>query len=99
MNESIADTKTHQRFVGLGLAGLIVAMWAILHVYCIFFLHLTGARWLAAPFLVAMQAWLSMPGFRTDGSLMDIPGITPRPARQGTQTSTPTVLMDSRHGS
>jgi beta-carotene ketolase (CrtW type) len=58
MNVSIADKKTHQRFVGLGLAGLIVAMWAILHVYCIFFLQLTGARWFAAPFLVAMQAWL-----------------------------------------
>jgi beta-carotene ketolase (CrtW type) len=53
---SKADTLT-----GLALAALIVGAWLTIHVWSIFFTNWgAGQMWLLAPFVVAVQCWLSV---------------------------------------
>jgi beta-carotene/zeaxanthin 4-ketolase len=55
----VAITKAHQRRIGLGLAGAIVAAWLAIHIGGIFFWRWSWeAGWVAAV-LIAVQAWLS----------------------------------------
>lgn len=47
--------------IGLTLSGLIVVAWLAVHVTSIFFVDWgAGLNWLAAPFVVAVQCWLSV---------------------------------------
>lgn len=50
--------RTPQTVIGLALAAAIIAAWAVVHVYAVFFLRLHwGDAFLVAP-LVALQTWL-----------------------------------------
>ena len=47
-----------QTMVGLTLAATIIAAWVSLHIWAIFLHRWTGAGWLAAPLVIAVQSWL-----------------------------------------
>jgi beta-carotene/zeaxanthin 4-ketolase len=53
-------TPARQAAIGLSLAGFIVAGWATLHIYTVFFFPLEGSRLIAAPLLVALICWLNV---------------------------------------
>lgn len=47
--------------IGLALAALIIGAWLTLHVTAIFFVDwLADGAWIAAPFVIALQCWLSV---------------------------------------
>lgn len=53
---SLQDT-----LVGLLLAGLVVGAWLTVHITAIFFVDWTQPQlWLVAPFVIALQCWLSV---------------------------------------
>lgn len=50
--------RSRQAAIGLTLAGLILASWAVLHIYALFFFSWSGSAVYAAPLLVALLTWL-----------------------------------------
>jgi len=57
---SVADARDRQRqaVIGVTLAVLVFAAWAVMHVYALFFHPWTTAGLIAAPFLVVFLTWL-----------------------------------------
>ena len=53
-------TKARQTAIGLALAAAIVASWAVLHIYAVFFHDLSPGGIAAAPLLVAILCWLNV---------------------------------------
>ena len=58
------QTRSHRRIgqsaIGLTLAAAIVSAWLCGHVYAVFFHRWTAMGTIAAPFLMALQCWLSV---------------------------------------
>jgi beta-carotene ketolase (CrtW type) len=53
-------SKERQAMIGLGLAALIAASWAALHIYAVFFHDLTPVGIAVAPLLVLALCWLNV---------------------------------------
>lgn len=53
-------TLSRQTAIGVALASAVMAAWAALHVWAVFFLRLEGWGWAAAPVLIAGLTWLSV---------------------------------------
>jgi beta-carotene ketolase (CrtW type) len=53
-------TPARQRNIGVGLAAAVIAGWALLHVWSVFFLRFEGAALLLAPLVAAVLTWLSV---------------------------------------
>lgn len=53
-------SEARQTRVGLSLAAAIACAWAALHVYSVFFLHLSGSGLALSPILVAAICWLNV---------------------------------------
>ena len=60
MEAAPALTPTRQTRVSLLLAAAIIVAWAALHVFAVFLFHPTGAEWVWAVPLFAVQTWLSV---------------------------------------
>ena len=57
------SSRTHagrQTRIGLTLAAAVIASWTALHLFGVFLYRPTGAGWLVAPVLIAVQSWLGV---------------------------------------
>jgi beta-carotene ketolase (CrtW type) len=52
--------NNRQALISGSLAGLLIAAWAVCHVYGVFFYRWTAAGVLLAPLLMALQCWLNV---------------------------------------
>ncbi|MBA4787230.1 MAG: beta-carotene ketolase, partial [Brevundimonas sp.] len=62
MTAAVAEPRIvpRQTWIGLTLAGMIVAGWAVLHVYGVYFHRWGPLTLVIAPAIVAVQTWLSV---------------------------------------